>query len=198
MCVMSPFAKTASITLCPKCSPVSIFKRNHLVPVFNRNLSLSMNDPQTKFEVNWSKHSQIIVQKPFSDCAIWWHQAAPSGASFRKEPSSVHQWATDQIWSKSVEAFSSYSTETIFRWCHLVSPGGTTWCQFSTETFLCPWVIHRPNLKWIGQRVRVIARKPFSDGATWWHQAAPPGASFRKESSSAHEWCTDQIWRESV
>ena len=113
-------------------------RRHHLVPVFERNLPLSMSDPQTKFEV------------------------------------------------KSVEAFASYRTETIFRWSHLVAPGSTMWCQFSKGTFLCPWVIHRPNLKWIGQSLRVIARKPFSDGTTWWHQAVPPGASFQKELSSVH------------
>ena len=155
---------------------------------------------------------------------------------FRKDPSSVHEWSTDQILSESVKAFSSYCTETVFRWRHLVAPDGTTWCQFSKGTFLCPWVIHTPNLKWNGQSVlklshgnrfqmatpggtrrhqlepvfernlpltisnphikfevnwlkrsQVIARKPFSDGATWWHQVAPPGAHFWKEPSSVHE-----------
>ena len=41
---------------------------------------LSMSNPQTKFEVNRSKHSRVIAWEPFSDGAIWGHQAAPPGA----------------------------------------------------------------------------------------------------------------------
>ena len=52
-----------------------------------------------------------------------------------------------------VKAFPSYRTETIFRWCHLVALGSTTWCQFSKGTFLCPWVIHTPNLRLIRQSI---------------------------------------------
>ena len=159
-------------------------------------------------------------------------QKEPPGASFRNEPFSVHEWSTDQIWSESFQAFSSYRMETVFRWHHLVAPCGTTWGQFSKGTFLCPWVIHRPNLKWIGQSVlklshrnhfqmdtwwhhlvpvfernlplsmsdpltkfeanrpkgsRVIAWKPFSDGGTWWHQTAQPGGHFWKELFSVQE-----------
>ena len=240
MCVMSPPQRQPVSPCVKKCSPVSFFKRTHLVPVFNRNLS--MNDPQTKFEVNWSKCSRLMAQKPFSDGATWWpskfevnqsvielshgnrFQVAPpgGGASFWKEPSSDHEWSTEQIWSESVKAFLSYRTETVFRWCHLVAQGGTTWCQFSKGTFLCPWVIYRPNLKWIGPSVL--------EGTTWWQfskgtflcpwmihrpnlkwisqsvlellhgsrfQMAPPGASFRKEPSSIHEWSKEQIWSES-
>ena len=40
---------------------------------------------------------------------------------------------------------------------------------------------------------RVIERKPFSDGATWCQQMAPPGARFRKEPSFHQNESTCQV-----
>ena len=71
--------------------PFSDGDTRNLVAIFKTNLSLSISNPHTKFEVNRSWHSRVIAWKTFSDGGIWWHQAAPFGARFRKEPSSVHE-----------------------------------------------------------------------------------------------------------